>query len=463
MDNGTNDTRKKDDDGIRKGSVSRRDFLRMAGVAGATVAAAGGLGGLLAACGSGTTTTTGASSTVTTAGSTTTAASTATTTATTAAASTTTASTQASAGPATGAPIKIGVLAAQTGPAAPAWPAVQQGLELEVDAFNQAGGANGRPVQLDVLDDKSDTSTDVADFTKMITQDNVTAVIGPLTQPGGEAIKPLAEKYGVPVLTFGPTLADMKVLDKFKWFFYTSESANDSQGALLVQIKAAGWKNILGIGDQLPINQETLELLKGDSAGAKITAMSDAIPLSMTDLTPIVNKIYAQYKSLQPDVIFSLTAVSQTPQIVKGLRGMGVTVPIQAGPLSAHPALFALGPDVVEGTLLLGCGLTNPSQLPDDYPGKAHMADVAARFQAKYNSVATIFAANGLDSFDILAEGLKVGGDDKEKIRSTIENLTFNGVQGTFKYSPTDHKGIHGGFAEWSAKGGQFTFVRPLN
>ena len=313
------------------------------------------------------------------------------------------------------------------------------------------------------MDDKSDTSTDIADFTKMITQDKVTAVIGPLTQPGGEALKPLAEKYGIPVLTFGPTLADMKALDKYKWFFYTSASATDSHGALLAQIKAAGWKNILAIGDQLPINQETLELLKGDAAGAKITVMADAIPLSMTDLTPIVNKIYAQSKSVQPDVIFSMTAVSQTPQIVKGLRGMGATVPVQVGPLSAHPALFALGPEAVEGTLLLGIGLTNPDQLPDDYPGKAHMADVATRFKAKYNSIATIFAANGLDSFDILAEGLKVGVDDKEKIRSTIENLKFTGVSGEFQYSPTDHKGIHGGFAEWEAKGGQFNFVRVLN
>ena len=34
-------------------SVSRRDFLKVAGVAGAALGAAGGLGGLLAACGSG--------------------------------------------------------------------------------------------------------------------------------------------------------------------------------------------------------------------------------------------------------------------------------------------------------------------------------------------------------------------------------------------------------------------------
>ena len=438
-------------------SISRRDFLRYAGLTGATLAIGGGLGGLLAACG-GTTTTTSAATTQTTAGVATTAASTATT-----GGAASTGTTVATSSAATGAPIKIGVLAAQTGEDAPAWPAVQQGIQLEADAFNAAGGANGRPVVLDILDDKSDTSTDVSDFTKMITQDNVTAVIGPLSQPGGDAIKPLAEKYGVPVLTFGPTLADLNVLGKYKWFFYTSASSQDALNALLVQIKAAGWKNILGIGDQLPTNQETLGLLKTDSAGAKMTAMPDAIPLSLTDLTPIVNKIYAQYQSVKPDVIFLLTAVSQTPQIVKGLKGLGVTAAIQAGYLSAHPALFALGNDAVEGTLLLACGLVNPAQLPDNYPGKAHDLDVAARFKAKYNLVATIFAADGIDSFDILAQGLKAGGDDKAKIRSTIETLSFTGVQGQFQYSPADHKGIHGGFAEWKATGGQFTFVRALN
>ena len=52
-------------------AISRRDFLRIAGIAGATVGMGAGLGGLVAACG-GTTTTTTAATTPTTAGSTTT-------------------------------------------------------------------------------------------------------------------------------------------------------------------------------------------------------------------------------------------------------------------------------------------------------------------------------------------------------------------------------------------------------
>jgi oligopeptide transport system substrate-binding protein len=74
-------------------NLSRRQFLKYAGVAGAVIGAGGGLGGLLAACGSGATTTTAGASTTTTAagGGTTTTAAPATTTSTTAAPTTTTA------------------------------------------------------------------------------------------------------------------------------------------------------------------------------------------------------------------------------------------------------------------------------------------------------------------------------------------------------------------------------------
>jgi branched-chain amino acid transport system substrate-binding protein len=97
------------DSGVSAGSVSRRDFLRLAGVAGAVVGVGGGLGGLLAACGGTATTTTAAS-----AGSTTTAAAPSTTagpTTTAAPASTTTTAAQAE----TGREVKVGVIIPVTG------------------------------------------------------------------------------------------------------------------------------------------------------------------------------------------------------------------------------------------------------------------------------------------------------------------------------------------------------------
>jgi ABC-type branched-subunit amino acid transport system substrate-binding protein len=87
-----------------EGSYSRREFLKIAGVAGAAVGAAGGLGGVLAACGGEEeTTTTAAPSTATTDGVTTT----------TAAQNTTTVSATE-----TGREIKVGFVAPLTGPLA---------------------------------------------------------------------------------------------------------------------------------------------------------------------------------------------------------------------------------------------------------------------------------------------------------------------------------------------------------
>src|SRR5450759_518931 len=83
--------------------VSRREFLKVAGIAGATIGAGAGLGGLVSACGGTTTTTTAAPATTTTAAAETT---------TTAVAETTTTVT---AGVETGREIKLGYVAPITG------------------------------------------------------------------------------------------------------------------------------------------------------------------------------------------------------------------------------------------------------------------------------------------------------------------------------------------------------------
>jgi branched-chain amino acid transport system substrate-binding protein len=92
------------------------------------------------------------------------------------------------------------------------------------------------------------------------------------------------------------------------------------------------------------------------------------------------------------------------------------------------------------------------------------MVEFAKRFQAKYNTTCDLYAGMGWDIIHIVYEGLKAGGDDKAKIRDAIENLkNFQGMQGMYNYSATDHVGNHGGFAEWEVKNGVFTFMQALN
>jgi branched-chain amino acid transport system substrate-binding protein len=419
---------------------------------------------LVVACG-GTSTTTTAAGTATTAAPST--ATTAATTPTTAAGPATTAATTATtaaAGPATGEPIKIGVIGSMTGTAAPAFPAIQKGYQLEVDNLNATGGINGRPIELITVDDKSDPATAVSVATKLITQDNVVALLGPLSTPCALAVAPLAEKYGVTELRWDTPTLDSPILDA-KWSFITSVGPQDVADALEKQIAAAGWKTIVAAADILPPNFQPLQILEKDAAaqGFQITVLKDTWQLDATDLTPQINKIYAAWKATNPDVLFVMSAIVQTPVLIKGLKDLGVTGPIQDGPVSGHPGIFAQGPEAVEDLLVIGAGVLNPEQLPDGFPSKEVMVDFAKRYTAAYNEGTSLFAGLGYDSAHILFAGLQAGVDDKAKIRDGIEaikNLPIS--QGLVNYSPTDHQ-LHGGYNEWLVKGGQFTFDKALN
>ena len=151
MSDSSNETRNEQDEpGLLEGkTVSRRDFLKIAGIAGATIGVGAGLGGLVAACG-GTTTTTTAATTATTAGPTTTAAGPTTT-----AGATTTVSSAAT----TGREIKLGFVTPQTGSLA------SFGIPDKycVDRWKEAigtglvlGDGQNHPVSITLADSQSD-------------------------------------------------------------------------------------------------------------------------------------------------------------------------------------------------------------------------------------------------------------------------------------------------------------------
>lgn len=166
--------------------VSRREFLKLAGIAGATVGAAGGLGGLLAACGDGeATTTTAAPTTATTTG-------------------VPASSTTVSAGPETGREVKIGFVDPLTGVLAGFGVAGQ----YIVDKWREAAGdglvlGDGKkhPVAIDVQDSQSDTNRASQVTSSLIMDAKVDLVMCAAT---GDTVNPVAdncEANGVPCLS----------------------------------------------------------------------------------------------------------------------------------------------------------------------------------------------------------------------------------------------------------------------
>jgi branched-chain amino acid transport system substrate-binding protein len=172
-------------------TVSRREFLKIAGIAGATIGVGAGLGGLVAACGGEeTTTTTAAPATTTTAAPATT---------TTAAASTTT-----TVGVEAGRPVKVGFVDPLTGVLAAFGLAGKYCVEKWQAATAKGlvlGDGKNHPFEIQVVDSQSDTNRASQVTADLINNAKVDLVMCAAT---GDTVNPVAdqcEASGMPCLS----------------------------------------------------------------------------------------------------------------------------------------------------------------------------------------------------------------------------------------------------------------------
>lgn len=369
--------------------------------------------------------------------------------------------------PASTEPIKIGQAVSLTGVSAAPAGAIVAATKEEVEYVNANGGILGRQIELIVEDDKSDVNGAVAAMTKLIEQDKVDAVIGPFPQFVESAARAVAEKAGVPnVLYIPPTIASAKDTS-FNWTFLCTTGPDGLSDALLLLLQEEKYKNVLGIADGLSIHQETLALVKAQSeaAGITLTVLPDTWNLDEQDTGSIVAKIAAAAKKTNPDAIMVLSNPIHAPGIQKGLRALGVEQQIIGSPAATSPAMFMQGPSDANGMLAIGPGIVNAPVLPEGYPGKADMVAFNERFLAATKQPADFYAGFGYDALHIVLNAMTAAGTtEKAPVRAAIEATTgWQGMQGIFNYSPTDHVGIHGGFSEWRINNGSFEFVRDLN
>ena len=120
------------------------------------------------------------------------------------------------------------------------------------------------------MDDKSDPATAVSVATKLITQDNVVALLGPLSTPAALAVQPLAEKYGVPEIRWDTPTLDSPATSAQVVVHRQRGSGGRSRRSRKAD-RGMGWKKIVAAADILPPNFQALQILQKDAASKGFT------------------------------------------------------------------------------------------------------------------------------------------------------------------------------------------------
>lgn len=117
--------------------------------------------------------------------------------------------------PLSGAPVEIGIALAQTGTQAPLGTDEVAGAKIAMDYFNQRGGINGRPIQLDFQDTGSDAPGAINAYNVLLGNNNVVGIVGPVLSTQAFAADPVADKAGMPVIGPSNTAAGIPEIGPF--------------------------------------------------------------------------------------------------------------------------------------------------------------------------------------------------------------------------------------------------------
>jgi branched-chain amino acid transport system substrate-binding protein len=351
-----------------------------------------------------------------------------------------------------GAPIKIGADGSLTGATANFGTGMKRGIEICAKEFNDAGGYQGRKVDITVLDDQVKPEIAVANITRFLQQDKVIAVIGPVNSGNALAFIPKTEEAEIPVIVPISTSVQVVYVDgqgqpspifgdpgvkPRKWVFRSSMQDNFQVETILNYAKSKGWDAIGIMNDTTgygTASKQTADKLI-PAGGFKILA-NETYNVGDTDMTSQLQKLKAAGVKqiinfgLGPEDANLLISAQKIDYKVQFSGAWGFSDPLV-------PQLA--GKDLTDGVV------TVASFTPDQSPAAA---DFHQKMLKTYNEDPfPITAAQAYDATRMMLMALSKSGPDSAKLRDAIENLDgFKGVTAAppKPFGPDRHHSLEG-------------------
>lgn len=354
--------------------------------------------------------------------------------------------------------IKVGAILAVTGGASFLGAPEAKTLEMMVGDINAKGGINGKTVELIIKDSAGDAEKAISFAKQLIDEHKVLAIIGPSTSGETMKIKDLAEQNQTILLSCAA--AESIVNPVAKYVFKTPQKDSDAVKKIFLQMKKMGISKIGVLSSNTGFGgagKAQLEKLAPEH-GIQI-AISEVYDKAATDLTAEVTKVKAA--NVQAIVNWSIEPAQSI--VIKNARQSGLTIPIFQSHGFGNIKYVTAAGAAAEGVIFPAGRLLVADVLSDKNPQKSLLLSYKTAYEAKYKEEVSTFGGHAYDAMIILERAIKAAGKnaDKEKIRSTIENMKgLVGTAGIFNFTPTDHNGLDlNAFEMLTVKDGKFAVL----
>lgn len=332
--------------------------------------------------------------------------------------------------------IKVGLIVELTGDMPGVGASSKNAAQLAVNEQNSAGGISigGKPYQIELVveDNASKAEQSVAAVNKLITQDNVLAIVGPNASLGAIPAAEIAE-YNKTLLITPWSTNPKTTLDtttgKPKDYVFRACYTDPFEGRVLARfvlekLKAKKVAVLYDVASEAPKSQADLFRLTFEELGGKTVAF-ETYTTGDRDFSAQLTKI----KSANPDVIFLPAYYNDVGLIAQQAHRAGITQPLVGSDAWSSPELIKLSNGTVEG----------------DYFANHYASDIATptakkfidAYAKQYGNIPDDVAALTYDSMGLLFEAIKKSPSlDRKVVRDSLATLAnYPGVTGNIQFT----------------------------
>ncbi len=333
-----------------------------------------------------------------------------------------------------GAPIKMGADGSLTGGTANFGLGMKRGIEICLKEFNDAGGYQGRKVELPMLDDQVKPEIAVNNITRFLQQDKVIGILGPVNSGNALAFIPKTEEAEIPVIIPISTTVGVVYVDQDgkpavlfgepgtkprRFTFRTSMQDNYQVEILLGYARTKGWDAIGLMNDTSGYGTGTKatgeKLLQ--NSGFKILD-EETFNIGDTDMTAQLQKM----KDAGVKQIIDFGLPPENANLLRSAQKIGYNVQLSGAWGWSDPVVPQLaGKELAEGVVTVASFTIDRNAATIDFHQK---------LLRDYNEdIFPITSAQAYDATRMMFQALSKSGPDPLKLRDAIENIDgFQGV-----------------------------------
>jgi branched-chain amino acid transport system substrate-binding protein len=347
--------------------------------------------------------------------------------------------------------IQVGFFGALTGPTATFALSGKNGSALGAEEINAAGGVLGKRIEFVVEDDRGEASEAASVVSKLITRDHVVALIGENASSRTLAAAPIAQSYGVPIIS--PSSTNVDVTKKGDYVFRVC-FIDSYQGGVLSSfafrtLKARTAAILVDARNDYSVGlaaafREGFEKEGGRVVGELKYAEGDS------DFSAQLTAI----RALHPDVLVVPGYYTDAGLVARQARSLGVGATRLGADGWDSPKLAEIGGPAVEGSYF-----SNHYSVDDPSPAVRRFV---VAYNKRYGADPDSIAALSYDAVRLLADAIRrAGSTEGKRVRDALaDTRDFEGVTGRITMD-ADRNPIKPAVI-LKVEGGRFRFVTSV-